>query len=190
MANYANRGKGFEDYLELVHGLYRKAGTALMVKIPTPFLPQRNADGKVDGCIVRQKSVVDYIGRYRSIPVAVEAKHTVGGRIRFDAVKDHQAAFLDSWTREEGAVGLVLVSFSMERYFAVPWYFWKIARDLAVDSKGRRGCGAVSISSGGKVWTTPGAASATPEHFLREWEVIPGGRTALPYLDGLSGGAG
>ena len=57
------------------------------------------------------------------------------GRIDFDAVQPHQAAFLDAWTTDK-AVGMILVSFGLRRFFAVPWPFWRAARNTWAAQKG------------------------------------------------------
>ena len=105
----ANRGRPFEDLLNLAHSRYQASGQACVHKVPTEFLPLRDRRGRVTGCKVEHKSCVDYLGRYYSIPVAVEAKHTENGRIRFDRVEQHQAEYLDDFCRSPAAVGLVVV---------------------------------------------------------------------------------
>ena len=98
-----------------------------MHKVPTEFIPLRGAHGQVSRCKVDCKSCVDYLGRFRDIPVAVEAKHTQGTRIDFSAVQDHQAEYLDAWMEGEGRqLAFVAVSFGVNRFFMVPWSFWKI----------------------------------------------------------------
>lgn len=178
---YANRGRPLEDLMKIANERYKAAGRAAVHKVPTEFLPIRDARGEVVSCKVEEKSCVDFLGRYLTIPVAVEAKHTEEKRIRFDRVEPHQASFLDDWCRSPGGVGLVVVSFHMKRFFAVPWAFWKAARDVwAAD--GPRGASA-PVSGYGWLWDTPGLASVASEELLPDWEIRMGGRYALPYLD-------
>ena len=89
-ASKANRGKPFEDFINFANEKYQAKGIAVMHKVPTEFIPLRGAHGQVASCKVDRKSCVDYLGRFRDIPVAVEAKHTQGARIDFSAVQDHQ----------------------------------------------------------------------------------------------------
>lgn len=107
---FANRGRDFEDFVIQVNDLYTRSGKAVVYKVPTEFLPIRDSTGQIKSCKVEHKSCVDFLGRYNSIPVAVETKQTHTGRIDFDAVQPHQAAFLDAWTTDK-AVGMILVSF-------------------------------------------------------------------------------
>lgn len=180
-AGLANRGRPLEDFLEGVHARYQQAGRACVHKVPTEFLPIRDDRGRVIGCKVEKKSCVDYLGRYYNIPVAIEAKHTEDARIRFDRVEPHQADYMDDFCKHPAAVGLVLVSFSLKRFFAVPWPFWKAARD-AWAAGGPRGASA-PVTAYGQFWDTPGMASVSPEQLHPEWEVKPAGRFLLPYLD-------
>jgi recombination protein U len=174
----ANRGRDFEELLNLAHSRYQADGMAVVHKIPTEFLPLRNGSGRVVSCKVEHKSCVDYLGRYKDIPVAVEAKHTKAKRIAYDAVQDHQAEFLDDWIGKTGAVGIVVVSFNMDRFFAIPWEFWRLPRqewNKGVKAK-------FQIGSVGFNWTSNGMASVSPDELLPEWEIKQEGRFVLPYL--------
>ena len=53
----------------------------------------------------------------------------MGRRIPFNTVKPHQAAYLDDWCRAGAGVGLILLSFRLKRFFAVPWAFWRAGVD-------------------------------------------------------------
>ena len=121
----ANRGKPFEDFLKYVHQRYQHEGTACVHKVPTEFIPLRGYDGKIVNCKVEEKSCVDYLGRFRSVPVAVEAKHEEGTRISFSRVEPHQAEYMDDYTKDPGAAGIVVVSFSLRRFSRFPGYFGK-----------------------------------------------------------------
>lgn len=180
MTVYANRGMQFEEFIEYANSRYRAAGLAVVVKQPTPFIPIRNRKGTVVSCKVEQKATVDFMGRYKNIPVAIEAKHTKSSRIRFDEVKDHQAQFLNDFIGEYGlGFGAVLVSFNLERFFLVPWIFWDVGREAWIKSKGKERGRAVSY---GMVWEAPGKASVSADELLPEWEVKPNNKYGLAYL--------
>lgn len=179
----ANHGKPFEDFLLFVHDAYQRRGTAVVHKVPTEFIPLRDSSGRIFNVKVERKSCVDYLGRYGPVPVAVEAKHTEDTRIRFDRVEDHQAAYLDDWVKDPQAVGIVLVSFSLRRFFAVPWPAWKAARDECRATPPRCKPVSVPVKYGRVFWDTPRAASVSAEELPEEWEIKTGGATGLPYLD-------
>ncbi|MDR1630063.1 MAG: Holliday junction resolvase RecU [Oscillospiraceae bacterium] len=179
--NQANRGQPFEEYLYFVHSRYQSTGTACVHKVPTEFIPLRDTSGKVCNVKVERKSCIDYLGRYKSTPVAVEAKHTDDKRIAFSRVEPHQADYMDDWCKDPDAVGIVLVSFQMRRFFAVPWPFWREARKVWLAGK-QRGVSA-SVKAYGWFWDTPGMASVSTEQLLPDWEIRAGGTTGLPYLN-------
>ncbi len=171
LASYANRGRPFEELLNYIHAGYQSSGIACIHKVPTEFIPLRDHKGRVCNVKVEHKSCVDYLGRYRGIPVAIEAKHTEGNRIPFAQVQDHQADYMDDFCKDQRAVGIVVVSFSLRRFFAVPWPFWRIARKQWASGKGKS---KKVINAYGWQWTTPGMASVSAEQLLPEWEVKAG----------------
>lgn len=180
----ANRGKPFEDFLKFAHSSYQRSGIACVHKVPTEFIPLRDGTGRIVNCKVEEKSCVDYLGRYRNVPVAVEAKHEEGKRIAFSRVEPHQAEYMDDYTKDPEAAGIVIVSFSLRRFFAVPWIFWKAARD-AWEQKPRNSTKSEkrTVKAYGWEWETPGMASASPEQFHPDWEIKTGGSSGLPYLE-------
>ena len=90
---------------------------------------------------------------------------------------------MDLWTADPRSVGLVLVSFKMQRYFAIPWIFWKVARDeWEHRPRGTRKAKEVKIRAYGYEWETTGMASVSADQLLPEWEIKPGGAMGLPYL--------
>lgn len=180
----ANRGQPFEDFLKYVHTAYQRKKKACVHKVPTEFIPLRDGTGRIVNCKVEEKSCVDYLGRYKSTPVAVEAKHEEGTRISFSRVEPHQAEYMNDYTADPEAVGIVIVSFGLRRFFAVPWIFWKEARE-AWEQKPAKAtkCEQRTITAYGWTWQTPGMASASPEQFHPDWEIKTGGETGLPYLE-------
>lgn len=179
----ANKGKPFEDFLLFVHDAYQKQGSGVVHKVPTEFIPIRDGAGKIVNVKVERKSCVDYLGRYGPTPVAVEAKHTEDDRIRWDRVEDHQADYLDDFCKDPQAVGIVLVSFSLRRFFAIPWPAWKAGRDEWKATPYRHKPASVPVEYCGDFWDTPEAASISAAELPPEWEIMPGGRTGLPYLE-------
>lgn len=180
MRSHANRGQPFEDFLAFVHARYQASGTACVHKVPTEFIPLRDGTGRICNVKVERKSCVDYLGRYKGTPVAVEAKHTENDRILFSRVEPHQAEYMDDFCKDPEAVGIVLVSFKLQRFFAVPWQFWKQARDAWEAGSGKA---SYPVKAHGWFWDTPGMASANAAQLHPEWEIKTGGTSGLPYLD-------
>ena len=181
---YANRGQSFEEFLRFANEQYKREGVAVIQKIPTEFIPLRNAEGRVCNVKVKGKSSVDFIGRLGNTPIAIEAKETRSDTIRFDEVQDHQAEFLDVFTAGGAAPGYIVVSFNLDHFYLVPWPFWKAARDAWKDAQWRckKKAEAITVEHNGQTWTTPGKASVRRSELHPEWEIKTGGRMGLDYL--------
>lgn len=180
----ANKGMTLEAFLTFANKAYERDHQAVIWKVPTAFKPIRNAYGQVVNCKVEGKSCVDYLGRVGDRPIAMEAKETQQDNIQFLRVEDHQAEFMDAFTEHQQGLGLVVVSFSLERFYAIPWECWKAARDAwkAAQRAGKRKAEQVTINYHGEEWTTPGKASVKESELLESWRVDTGGRYGLDYL--------
>ena len=183
MAQYiphANRGQTLEEIIKLSNLRYRHAGVAVLTKIPTEFLPIRNRNGQVVNCKVNGKASVDFIGRRMDEPIAVEAKETNSDNIRYDAVREHQKDFLDDYTVNGMGDGYVLVAFSLERFYMVPWEFWRAGRQAWKDAqhKGKRKAEIITACG----WNTSGKASIKESELNPEWEVEFHSLVGLDYL--------
>lgn len=181
MTQYGNRGMTLEATIERANESYRFYGMGIVEKQNTKFIPIWDRRTKrIKECIVKEKATVDFMGRYRNIPVAFEAKHTAEKRIKFSEVQDHQARFLDDFIGEnDHGFGAVIVSFNMERFFLVPWLFWKVGRDAWKNTKGKERGRAVQY---GMAWEAPGKASVSADELLPEWEIKLNNKYTLPYL--------
>lgn len=166
---YANRGRSFEEYIRYANARYESRGIALIQKMPTEFIPIRNGSGKVCSVKVEHKSTVDFIGRYLHYPIAIEAKNTNSGAIRFDEVQPHQAEYMDKFTSTPGTIGLVLVSFNLEHFYAIPWAFWGEAYDLRVRRADTKT--SVRVRAFGEEWTIPTKKSARIEDLSPTWKI-------------------
>ena len=178
---YANRGTAFEMFIGFANDQYAKDKVAIIQKIPTEFIPIRDRYGKVCTVKVEKKSTVDFMGRYKQYPIAIEAKETKSGSIRFDAVQQHQAAFLDAFTAQEGVIGIILIAFDLKRFYAVPWAFWSDAYRLRVMRNDKTT--ETTIKHHGQTWKIPKKYSLREDELLPEWRV-PGNAVSvgLNYL--------
>lgn len=122
---YANRGRTFEELIELANDQYKTQEVAVIHKVPTAWLPIRNASGRIISAKVEKKASVDFLGNYRGRPIAFDAKHTDALRIRWDRVEPHQAEFLTSWDIQPGSIAFVLVEFGDLSCSVVPWREWR-----------------------------------------------------------------
>lgn len=166
----ANRGQPHEEFIKYANARYKLLKKAVLNKQATEFIPIRNEKGKIVNVKVEEKATVDFIGRLFNIPIAVEAKHTSSATIRFDAVEEHQKEYMDAFTEEPGTIGIVVVSFGLNRFFAIPWAFWKAAYEARV-APGPARKAPVTVEAFGQTWTIPPKASARVEDLNPEWEV-------------------
>ena len=184
MAYTGNRGMSLEALIEFANNSYRLHGLGLISKQHTHFVPIRNHKGQIVNCKVDEKATVDFVGRIGSRPVAAEAKLTKQKRIRYQEVKHHQALFLDDFTKDEAAIGLVVISYNLDSFYAIPWPFWKAASDAWEKAirYGEKKAEKVTVTFNGQSWTTNGMASVKEEELLPEWKVTIGGKIGLDYL--------
>ncbi len=161
MNSHANRGQALEEFIIMANGQYRSRGVALVEKVPTEWIPIRDQYGRIKNAKVEPKAPVDFFGNYGGKPIAFDAKHTNDPRINFNRVEPHQAQILDDWAAL-GGIAFVFVGMAMQRFFIVPWDFWRTGLD--VYNKKKR------------------PASFVIAKLSPEWEVKPGGRYILDYL--------
>ena len=178
---FANRGTALEQYIKYANDRYRQRGLAFIEKQNTEFIPIRNSRGQVVNVKVEHKATFDFMGRYKNYPIAIEAKNTNTDTIRWDAVQPNQARDLDDFSSQPGTIALVLVSFNLEHFYAVPWAFWGEAYDLRVRRDDR--ATSVRIKAFGEEWTIPTKKSARMEDLCPTWR-IPG-RSAMLGFDYL-----
>lgn len=178
---YANRGQTLEIMLRTANELYERRLEAVIRKVPTEFIPIRDKYGKICNVKVENKAPADFIGRYKQYPIAIEAKNTNDDYIRFDRVEDHQADFMDGFTSCPGTIGLVVVSFNYERFYAVPWTFWQAAYNARV-RRGASRTSPVTVKAFGQCWTIPKKFSVREEELNPLWRV-PDHMQYLIYAD-------
>lgn len=166
---YANRGAPFEEFIRFANDRYAQKKVAVIEKLPTEWIPLRNNRGVICGAKVEHKSKVDFIGRYKAIPIAIESKNSNEDNIRFDEVQPHQADYMDAFTEEPGTIGLVLVSFNLKRFFVIPWAFWSMAYEYRVRRNDRKT--PLTVSAFGQTWTIPQKFSVRIDELNPLWEI-------------------
>lgn len=168
--SYANRGQTLEAFVKFANDRYRHKKLAHIEKQHTEFIPIRDRYGKVVSCKVESKATIDFLGRYKSYPIAIEAKHSSEDTIRWDRVEENQADDMDSFTQEPGTIGLVVVSFNLRRFFVIPWIFWQAAYNARVRPGASRTT-PVTVTAYGQTWSIPKKNSVRADELLPEWEI-------------------
>lgn len=168
-STYANRGATLETFVRFANDRYRKQGLAFIEKQNTEFIPIRNGRGQIITTKVDHKATFDFMGRYKHYPIAVEAKNTNSGTIRWDAVQPNQAQDLDDFCRQPGTIGFILVSFNLQHFYAVPWSFWGAAYDMRVRKGNTKAT--QTVHAFGMHWDVPTKKSARIEDLSPLWRV-------------------
>lgn len=167
---YGNRGMPFETFFEFACETYKREKKAVIDKQHTCFKPIRDYKGKIVNVKVEKKATVDWLGRFSNIPIAIETKHTSTDAIRWDEVQEHQADYMDAFTEEPGTIGMVVISFGMKRFFAIPWQAYRVAYDARVRPGSSRTAPA-SVSVFGTTWDIPKKNSVRMDEIPPEYEI-------------------
>lgn len=167
---YANRGQTFESFIRFANDRYKHMKVAQISKLPTEFIPIRNNQGRICNVKVETKSSVDFIGRFKHIPIAIEAKHSSTNSIRWDEVQEHQADYMDDFIGEPGTIGLIALSFGLTRFFIIPWVFWQSAYNARVRPGASR-TAPVSVTAFGVTWDIPKKNSVRIDEIPPEFEI-------------------
>ena len=120
---YANRGQALEELIKLQNNKYARQGIAVITKIPTEWIPIRNHTGKIVTAKVENKATVDFLGAYKGVPIAFDAKHTKEKRISWKRLESHQWEFLLQWEKC-GGIAFILVGWDMKQFFVIPISEW------------------------------------------------------------------
>lgn len=110
-SSYARRGMPFEDEISITNAGYELLKIASIYKVPTPCKIV-NIKGKPT--IIKQKSVVDYLGTWQGRALAIEAKSTHEPSWPLNNLQENQLDFLMRWAKC-GAITGVLLRFELVR---------------------------------------------------------------------------
>lgn len=122
-------GSAFEGLIDGACKRYEMEGAAFIQKTPEPMKPIKPLKaGQFVACYTKTAQP-DYSGTLRGgRAVVFEAKHSANDRIEQKRVTLEQTIALNQH-QALGAVCFVLVSFSFERFYRVPWEVWRSMRE-------------------------------------------------------------
>ena len=175
---YGNRGMTFESLVEFANRQCRQNGEAIVEKQHTLCKPLRNAQGKIVSAKYEEKATVDFVGRIGDRPIAFEAKHCATDKIDLKRVESHQCLFLQNWTEAEKAIGFVIISFCLQKFYIIPWQYWQAAKE----AREHKSKDAVKYSPIDTTWQLTGKASIKRDELPPEWEVKTGGKYGLDWI--------
>lgn len=120
-------GERFEQLLDVTCVHYSLRGLAYIQKTPEPMrviAPISRSKGQYKA-IFTKKAQPDYTGTLKSgRSIVFEAKHTDSTRLAFDRLSYAQEKDL-GYHDCLGAKSLIVISFNMKSFYAVPWKKWK-----------------------------------------------------------------
>jgi recombination protein U len=124
--SYANRGRALEDLIELSNERYRKAGVAVIHRVPAAWLPIRDGRGRIVSAKIEKKAAVDFIGHIitaedYALPVVFDAKEvSKGKRWPLSRLEEHQYQYLVDSARTGAAAFVLIVFWEYSRFFMLP----------------------------------------------------------------------
>lgn len=118
----ANRGRAWEDYLELLHRGYQARGQAVVLRTPPPV----KVLGKIDGvgrflACFTATGPPDYLGLAGGLGIAAEAKECSVPRWSLAGLPVHQAQVLDAWQTQGGVAVVLLHYLPRQQGLVLPW---------------------------------------------------------------------
>ena len=120
-ASHANRGRQWEQLLELFHARYEGRGEAVVLRTPPPMRILRALSGGQFVAVYATEGPPDYVLLSRGIAIAAEAKDCVADRWQLSNLHEHQARRLSAW-EEHGGLGVVLLRHQPSRtQWVLPW---------------------------------------------------------------------
>lgn len=120
---YANRGSTLEALIERTIQSYRANGIMCIQKIHGPWVPVRQ-NGRVVNAWPK-KSTVDFMGAYKGVPVAFDAKeNNIRTRFPWNNVKPEQVEFMEAMREHGSIVGLLVAWWSVDTMFFAPLPTW------------------------------------------------------------------
>lgn len=141
-----HKGDAFENMINLANKAYKIKGIAEINKIATPMKPIRNGRYIV-GAFYDEKSILDYVGVYKGIPIAFDAKETSeDDRFSLKNIKPHQVDFMERWVNNGGQAFLLIHFKKLNRVYRLDWttlsWYWK----QYIENKGKRGFGSIPLN--------------------------------------------
>ena len=165
----ANRGRVLEEWINWANNQYRAKGIAFVKKFPTPIKPLKIKGNRIEG-FFEEKSALDYIGVYKGIPIAFDAKETREiDKFPLKNIQDHQIDFMEQWTKNGGQAFLIISFVKLDKIYRL---HYQIIRDYWEAWQKNRG--------------RPGFASIPMLEFERSATLVePRNGIVLDYLCGV-----
>jgi recombination protein U len=119
--SYANRGKGWEQLLEMYHARYEATGRAVVIRTPPNMRIIRSIRGGQFVAVYEKEGPPDYLLLTEGLAVMVEAKEAKGDRWPLQNLKPHQAMRMSAWRKQGGEAAVVLRHHKSNTAWVLPW---------------------------------------------------------------------
>lgn len=139
-ANYANKGRAFEELIELTNKQYERKGIALVQKVSTPWQVIRRGK-QIVSAFPQGKSTLDFRGTVREgISISFDCKESADERgLPLAHIQEHQIEYMRT-ALGVGEVSFILANVKpLDKYFMIHgnviityWDRWQV-------NKGKRG---------------------------------------------------
>ena len=119
--SHANRGRAWEQLLELYHTRYEAQGRAVVLRTPPPMRILRALSGGQFVAVYATEGPPDYCLLAGGCAIAAEAKDCVADRWQLSKLHPHQARRLSAW-QVQGGLGVVLLRHQpSSTQWVLPW---------------------------------------------------------------------
>ena len=119
--SHANRGKAWEQYLELFHARYERQGRAVVIRTPPPMRILRSIRPGQFLAVYEKEGPPDYLLFCNGIAIMLEAKECKSNRWGFQNLHAHQGRRLDDWQRQGGMGAILLRHHKSNTAWILPW---------------------------------------------------------------------
>lgn len=119
--SHANRGKAWEQHLEMYHARYEAQGRAVVIRTPPPMRILRKASGGTFVACYEKEGPPDYVLLTNGSPVMIEAKECSGPRWALKNLHEHQATRMTQWSKQSGLSAVILHHKPSKTYWTLPW---------------------------------------------------------------------
>jgi recombination protein U len=107
-SSHANRGRAWEQTLDLFHARYESQRLAVVIRTPPPVKILRALKPGQFVAVYAREGPPDYVVLADGVAIMAEAKHTTSERWSLSQLHEHQARRLEQW-RSQGGCSVVLI---------------------------------------------------------------------------------
>lgn len=119
--SYGNRGRAWEQLLELYHARYEARGQAVVLRTPPPMRILRGLAGGQFVAVYATEGPPDYVLLASGCAIAAEAKDCIAERWQLSKLHPHQARRLSAWQAQGGLGAVLLRHQPSSTQWVLPW---------------------------------------------------------------------